>query len=1139
MHITGFSRPSGLIVLLFQHEATEQSPKAAGIERAQNKNETGAESETELAREQMKALSLSRDLEAGLDEVTRRNTGGNNLRWDLDLFREAREAMALVSLDGRIEDVNRATVELFGRSREDLLSGNFQDLCCDDDQSREFYRLIIEHGFVKDFEASLIGPDDQSLDCLLTAMVRRGEDGRPIGYQGIIRDVTEQKQAMERLRKSEERFRLLSENAPDIIYTLGQRGEFTYVNPAWEKILGHPPEEVLGKTFRNFSSRKNARRFLEIYNHIRDRKMTVTDVEASLITRDGSVRYFVVSSSPNFDSTGALVGMVGVCKDQTARIRDAQEIKRQKAYAEELTEFAPVAIALLDKKDRIRRINREFARLFGYSLEEAAGRPINDLIVPPGLKEEGDDLTRRAADGERFEVETRRCRRDGSLVDVSILATPILIEDGQEGIYAIYRDISALKNTERALRESEAKYRTMIENLNVGIYRNTGGPRGRFLQANPAIAAMFGYDTVEDFMATAVADLYQAPEERAKFVEELSANDFVKNRELRLKRRDGAQFWASCTATVQRGEDGSMLWLDGMIEDIHERKKAEEALRDSEEKYRSILENMQEGYFETDVAGNLTFFNDSVCRILGYTRAELLGMNNREFTSTETAASMYETFNQVFQTGRPARISDYEIITRNDEIRILSLSASLRKNARGRVLGFRGLVRDVTARKKAEDELRFVAYHDQMTGLPNRKSFYLHLDDILNQGRRRSTDNMWALMFLDLDKFKNINDSLGHDVGDELLQAVAGRIKKVLRRSDRLFRLGGDEFTIILTDLSRDIDVAKVARKIRRRVARPFFIKGHEIHTAVSIGISVFPTDGWEVEVLVKNADMAMYAAKEDGDGYRFFTEEMNIQAMQRMKLESSLRSAVSDEQFVLYYQPLVGGRNEIIGMEALIRWEHPEFGLVPPVKFIPLAEETGAIVRIGEWVLKEACRQVKKWHEQGFTKLYVAVNLSARQLKEPDLVEIVERALVETGLDPSYLKLEVTESCVMDNPEEAIAKMEELKARGIGFAIDDFGTGYSSLSYLKRFPIETLKIDRSFVTDSMNNRDDQEIIKTIIAMAQNLNITTVAEGVETREQRDFLSQQGCTTMQGYLFGRPLPRDDFDHLLRAWEEGIC
>jgi diguanylate cyclase (GGDEF)-like protein len=471
-------------------------------------------------------------------------------------------------------------------------------------------------------------------------------------------------------------------------------------------------------------------------------------------------------------------------------------------------------------------------------------------------------------------------------------------------------------------------------------------------------------------------------------------------------------------------------------------------------------------------------------------------------------------------------------LTKAGQLVDVSISGAVFFDTDGNPEGYVITLQDVSERRKKDAELRYVAYHDVLTGLPNRKSFYMCLDDMLQHSSRRDSDRAWALMFLDLDKFKQVNDALGHDTGDRLLKGVANRLKASLRETDHLFRLGGDEFTVILTNLNRDIDVARVARKILESLVQPFRFNGHEIFTSTSIGISVFPNDGWDVEGLVKNADMAMYTAKESGGGdFRFFTEEMNRKALYRMKMESSLRKALDQNELVLYYQPLVSRNNRIEGMEALLRWHHPDLGLILPADFIRITEETGIIVPVGRWVLQTACAQAKRWHDMGFPDLFVAVNLSARQFQEPDFEQMVVDIITASGLPPECLKLEVTESSVIQNPEVCIAKMNALRAKGITFSIDDFGTGYSSLSYLKRFPIDALKIDRSFISDAMKSKADQEIVKTIIAMARNLNIDAVAEGVETQEQKDFLASHGCDSMQGFLFAHPVPVDKFKDLL--------
>jgi len=569
---------------------------------------------------------------------------------------------------------------------------------------------------------------------------------------------------------------------------------------------------------------------------------------------------------------------------------------------------------------------------------------------------------------------------------------------------------------------------------------------------------------------------------------------------------------------------------DDLKREIEVRKQTESALRESEEKHRIVLEAAPDPVAVCDMEERVTYINPAFTRVFGWTLDEILG-RQIEFMPTEQLPETKTIMASLRHCEPFSGIETYRLNKEGHKVDV-SISGSFFYDSQGEPMGSVLTFQDISERKRVEEEIAFIAYHDVLTGLPNRKSFYRCLEEKLNQSLRRIGDSKWALLFMDLDRFKYVNDTLGHDAGDELLKGMADRLSNCLRKSDHVFRLGGDEFTIILNNLLNDIDIAQVVSKIRKAVSLPWTIKETEVFTTASIGISVYPDDGKTVEVLVKNADMAMYVAKEEGDGYRFFTEEMNIKAIERMNMGNNLRTALERRQFIVYYQPLVGDVQQIVGAEALLRWQHPLMGLVNPDKFIHLAEETGIIVPIGEWVLLTACKQAKRWHDMGYKGLYVAVNLSTRQFREKNLTETIERILDETGLSPNYLKLEVTESGIMEDPEAAIAKMNRLRSKGIRFSIDDFGTGYSSLSYMKRFPIDTLKIDRSFIVESATNRDDREIIKTIISMARNLNIETVAEGVENKDQQDFLSSQGCRMMQGYYFGRPMPARELEDVLR-------
>jgi diguanylate cyclase (GGDEF)-like protein len=451
----------------------------------------------------------------------------------------------------------------------------------------------------------------------------------------------------------------------------------------------------------------------------------------------------------------------------------------------------------------------------------------------------------------------------------------------------------------------------------------------------------------------------------------------------------------------------------------------------------------------------------------------------------------------------------------------------------GRLTHYLGIVNDVTDRKRYQQQLEYQAGHDLLTDLANRNLLSDRLAQSLLYARR--SGRIVALLLLDLDRFKVVNDSLGHGMGDELLKLVAQRLSSCIRDADTVARLGGDEFAVALAEVAEIDDVGLVAKKIRETLIRPFVLAGREIGVTASIGISLFPRDGENSETLVRNADIAMYRAKEaGGDTFRFFAAEMNLRVRETLDLESDLRRALERGDFLLHYQPkldLASGR--IIGCEGLVRWQHPNRGLVSPGAFIPLAEETGLIVPLGEWVLAEACRQARAWQKEGLTGLCVGINLSARQFHDAGLIDRIRSIIEASGLDPRWLELELTESMIMRDPTAAVKTMHQLKGLGVSLALDDFGTGYSSLNYLRRFPVDALKIDRSFITDVESDPSCASVATSVVAIAHSLSLAAVAEGVETPGQAEFLAGCHCDQVQGFLYSKPLPVDEFAALLRS------
>ncbi len=574
-----------------------------------------------------------------------------------------------------------------------------------------------------------------------------------------------------------------------------------------------------------------------------------------------------------------------------------------------------------------------------------------------------------------------------------------------------------------------------------------------------------------------------------------------------------------------------------VVRDITERREAEERLRRAEAKYRSIFENAVEGIFQTTPDGYYMDANPSLARIYGYDSPE-------EMTGslTDISRQLYvdpsrrrEFLRQMSESGA---VSSFEsqVVRRDGEIIWISENARAVYDLDGTTLFFEGTVEDITKRKVAEERLLHDALHDKLTGLANRALFMDRVGQAMGR-LHRDPAALFAVLFLDCDRFKNVNDSLGHMAGDELLVLLAGRLDAALRPGDTVARLGGDEFGVLLTEIHDVADATSVAERIQKEMRVPFPISGQEVFASASIGIAIANEEYQKTEDLLRDADMAMYRAKATGKArHEVFDAGMHIRAVALLQLETDLRWAIERGEFQVYYQPIVelesGG---VVGFEALVRWQHPEKGLVSPGEFIPIAEETGFIVPIGHWVLQEACRQVVEWHGlfPSDNPLSISVNLSGRQFSQPDLIEIIERVLEETGLPPRCLKLEITESAIMEHAQAVTDRLLKLRALGVRLGLDDFGTGYSSLSYLHRFPLDTLKIDRSFVSRMMDGGENREIVRTIVSLGKNLGMSTVAEGVEVEGQLAELRALHCTHGQGYYFSEPLAATETVALLKA------
>ncbi|EDX70671.1 PAS fold family [Coleofasciculus chthonoplastes PCC 7420] len=657
----------------------------------------------------------------------------------------------------------------------------------------------------------------------------------------------------------------------------------------------------------------------------------------------------------------------------------------------------------------------------------------------------------------------------------------------------------------------------------------------KLLYINQAAETILGRTLCELYDQPTLWELMIHPDDRQRVQQQFqslgeSGNQAV---EYRIVRPDGEVRWIHNRVCAIADETGTVIRIDGIARDITQRKQAEVQLCPENDLLQGIMQTSIAAITVVDTQGNIIFANARSQQVLGLTQSELVERryNCPTWQITDFQGGPFPEeqlpFQQVMVTGQPVFDVQHAIEWADGTRKYLSVNGAPLKDADGVITHIVFSVTDISHHKHVEEQLCHDALHDNLTRLPNRTLFMERVNHAIKLAKRNQ-DYLFAVLFLDLDRFKVVNDSLGHDVGDQLLTATARQLEKCVRTTDTVAHLSGDEFTILLEDIKDIKDATRVAERIQATLKAPFNLNNHEVFTSASIGIALSSTGYERSEDILRDADIAMYRAKELGKArHEIFDKIMHARALELLRLENDLRRALERQEFEVYYQPitsLVTGM--LTGFEALVRWRHPELGLVSPAEFIPVAEDTGLIIPLGEWVLHEACRQLRMWHTQFPTPepLKMSVNLSGKQIKEPDLIEQIDHILAETGLDGSFLKLEITESILMENAETVTKMLLQLRARNIQLSVDDFGTGYSSLSYLHRFPVNTLKIDRSFVSKMNPKNRNTEIIRTIITLAHSLRMDVIAEGVETLEQLTELKLLNCEQGQGYLFSKPLTK---------------
>lgn len=681
-------------------------------------------------------------------------------------------------------------------------------------------------------------------------------------------------------------------------------------------------------------------------------------------------------------------------------------------------------------------------------------------------------------------------------------------------------------------RLKEKEYRSIVSDIQDGYFEVDLA--GTYTYANTALCKIYGYSKDE-----IIGVNYRAHTTRNNYRKAFKAfNQIFKSGasgkliDYEVFRKDGARRQVEISASPIIDESGKSIGFRGTTRDVTERRQMEEQLRRSEERYRTIIENIEDAYFEVDLRGRFTFVNDALCRNMGYSREELIGMDNRQY-SEKTVRDLYKLFNTVYRTGEPVKAYSFELARKDGLKGFCEISVTLIKNKQGESVGFRGIARDITERKKHEEQIRYLATHDVLTGLPNRVMFREILQQNIEFAYRYG--QQFALLFMDLDGFKTINDTYGHDIGDQVLMTCAIRLRRGLRASDFIARLGGDEFVILVKNVNSIKNLTTLIDKIFSTVGEPINAGDKEHSLTASIGLSIYPQDGQDKQSLMKAADLAMYSAKEKGsNNYQFFSMGIKSRFRERTIVEEHLPSALERDEFFLEYQPILDLKTgAITGVEALLRWHNPELGLVTPMRLIPVAESSGLIIPIGRWVLRTACMKNVAWQRQGLPRITMAVNLSHRQLMDDRLIEDIKEALSESGMDPELLELEITENLLLSYFPRIINVLNRLKGLGVRLALDDYGSGYSSLAQIRHLPVDTLKIDRSIIGNIPVNKIDMAVIEAILGIGKALNMTTVAEGVETLEQLDFLKDPFCDEVQGFYFSRPVSPEGIVELITS------
>lgn len=932
------------------------------------------------------------------------------------------------------------------------------------------------------------------------------------------------------LSDSERRFREAFDLVGVGLTQVDRDGRFTLVNRRFCEMLGYESAELIG------------RRFVDVTHpdEQRDEEALIRDAateghpllitkEKRYVRKDGSVIWAQRSGVVVRDAGGRPIYALGSIEDITQYRASQETLQTLNESLRAVVETSPLAIYSVTPIGIVTLWNPAAEKMFGVSKEDALGN--ESPLTAQGNADKALELRRRVMAGETiYNYEVTRRQSNGAEIAINLSAAP-LRGALQEiiGVLVTCSDITSLKETSRALDQQLHFTQELLEVFPSPIFYRRA--EGAYLGFNRAWELFFSKRR-EEWIGKRPNELLPAAQAILAEIEDREVLGSGKTLVSDAVVEDGRGVERHIVKHISRFTDaeGRAAGIIGVLTDITDFKQVAQALEASEGRFKALTESAMDIVTVLDADGIIRYQSPSVRHLLGFEPAAMIGLCQFDIIHRDDVASMRENFSELLSKGQMQRAIEFRVRSHDGEWRTLE---SIGKNCFD-IPEVRGVIvntRDITDRKNIEKRIQHLAFHDALTGLPNRSLMQDRVSQAI--GRAERSTKRFAVMFIDIDNFKNVNDTLGHDVGDELLRQIAARLIESVRTHDTIARQGGDEFIVLLDQLDGHHGATRVAQKILDALRAAFKLGASDQHVSGSIGIALYPDDGRDPPTLLKNADTAMFHGKALGKNtYQFFTPQMNIAVKRRAAMESNLRAAVNNGNFSLVYQPQIDlNSGEIVAFEALVRWVHEGGGTMMPGEFIPLAEETGLINEIGGWVLREACRQAVAWRRAGYPPRRMAVNLSARQLMDKGFVELLVAILDETGMDADALELEITESQVMRQGEGSVALLNDIAALGVRLAVDDFGTGYSSLSYLKRLPFGTLKIDQSFVRDITVDPNDTAIVVAIISMARSLDLEIIAEGIETAGQLSLLRAKGCTVGQGYYFSVPKSADELAPVL--------